>query len=332
MKNVTALLLILLVLAWAAWMSSAAPIQPGYAPQASYAGANGGQNIPQPPPEGAGPAAFLEYANQLQTATAAPMVQATQQARMTAAMMEQRIYTDGLTATAAFALTQHSVDLTATSVAQTATVQFMQTETARQAEQATQTVTAQIAATRLAQTQIAPLIQAKVEAEQKLANTRTQMFYLLAVVVAFVALFALVQYKEYLDDRRTKRADESAVKRVVPREGASPLFITRDEKILDPDKAFFPDVAQPAPTIEAQERVTQRAQAIQMADRVARGLAASPGTHTQNYLTNLATQLSGGGNPSAPQLPPQINVLSTPPAYADDVENRLLLGGEGSPA
>jgi hypothetical protein len=228
-------------------------------------------------------------------------------------------------------LTQHSVDLTATSVAQTATVQFMQTETAHLAEQATQTATAQIAATSLAQTQIAPLIQAKVDAERKLANTRTQMFYLLAVVVAFASLFALVQYKEYLDDRRTKRADESAVKRVVPREGASPLFITRDEKILDPDKAFYPDVAQPAPSLEVQERVTQRAQAIQMADRVARGLAASPGTHTQNYLTNLATQLNGGGG-TPPQLPPQINVLSTPPAYADDVENRLLLGGEGSPA
>lgn len=332
MKQITAVLLIIIVLAWAAWMSSAAPLQPGYTSQAWEAVPNGGANIPQPPPAGAGPAAFQEYAYALQTATAYPMAQATQQAQMTAAVMEQRIFTDGLTATAAFALTQQSADLTAIAVAQTATVQAAQTETAYQNAQATQTATAQIAATSLAQTQIAPLIQAQAEAERKTAATRELMFYLLAGVAAVGFLFAVVQYKEHLDDRRTTRQDESTMKRVVRREGASPILITKDERVIDPDKAFYPDASLPAPTIEAQERVTQRAQAIQMADRVARGLSAAPGTHMQNYLANLATQLNGGTGATMPQLPPQINVLGAPPPYAEDVENRLLLEGEGRPA
>ncbi len=332
MKQITAVLLIIIVLAWAAWMSTAAPLQPGYSAQDNFSAPTGEKSGMQPPPEGAGPAAFLEYANQLQTATALPMVQATQQAQMTAAFLEQQIFTDGLTATAAFAATYQSVSLTATSVAQTATVQVAQTETARQDEQATQTATAQIAATSLAQTQIAPFILAQAEAERQTAKTRQWMFYLLAVVVGLVALFVVVQYREYLDDRRTKRADESTMKRVVPREGASPILITKDERVIDPDKAFYPDASLPAPSAEAQERVTQRAQAIQMADRVARGLSAAPGTHTQNYLANLATQLNGGGGHHVPQLPPQINYLPTPPPYAEAVENTLLLEGEGSPA
>ena len=331
MKNAPALLLIVAVLAWAGWMSSTAPLQPGNVPQDSFSLPDGENHIPQPPPAGAGPAAFQEYANQLQTATAAPRVQATQQAQMTAAFLEQQILTDGLTATAAFALTQQSVSLTASSVAQTSTIQAAQTETARQNEQATQTATAERAATSLAQTQIAPLIRAQAEAERKEAATRELMFYLLAVVVGLGTLFAIVQYREYLDDRHTKRRDESTMKRVVKREGASPIFITPDERIIDPDKAFFPDASLPAPTVELQERTTQRAQAIQMADRVARGMAAAPGTHMQNYLANLATQLNGGGG-NVPQLPPQINVLDKPPAYADEVENRLLLETEGRPA
>lgn len=331
MKNLSAGVLILVVFGWAIWMSVRSPLTSG-APASSGQGVltPGSGNLPQPPPEWAGPAAFLEYANQLLTATAEPIVRATQQAQMTASVMEQRIYTDGLTATAASALTQQSVNWTATSVAQTATAEYARTETARLNDQATQTATAEIAATSLAQTQIAPLIQAQAEAERKQANLRELMFYLLAVGTGFGALFAIVQYKEYLDDRRTKRADESAVKRFIPRDGASPLFISRDEKIYDPDKAFGSDITQPAPSLEHQERVTQRTQAIQMAREVAKVIAAAPGTHTQNYLTNLAAQMNGGSTAAVRQLPPEINLLDAPPAYADEVENRLLLEGEGS--
>jgi hypothetical protein len=328
MKKLGAFALILMAFAWAFWMSSSS--RPLPTPANSSGGDFPEPGIPQPPLPGAGPAAYLEYANQLQTATAAPAVRATHQAQMTAAEMEQRIFTDGLTATAASALTQQSVNLTATPVAQTATAQFAGTATMQAYDHATQTATAGLAATSLAQTQIAPLIQAQAEAERTQSYTRVVLIGLFAVAMTIAFLFVVVQYKEYLDDRQTKRRDESIIKRVVPREGASPLYFNEKGEPIDVEKAFFPNAAQPAPSIEHQERVTQRAQAIQMAREVAKVVAAAPGTHTQNYLANLAAQLNGGNSQTLRQLPPEINVLDRPPAYAEEVENRLLLESEGN--
>ena len=327
MKKFGAFVLIILAFGWAFWMSAQTPKreEPPGGNANDWLSPEG--SIPRPP-DGGGPAAFLEYAYQLQTATAEPMLRATQQAEMSSAVLEQRIFTDGLTATSAYALTQQSVNLTATPVSQTATARYEGTQQANFDQQLAQTKTAGIAATSLAQTQIAPLIQAQAEAERKQANVREMMFYLFAVVSAIVFLLIIIQYKEYLDDRRTNRSDTSAVKRVVQREGASPLFITRDEKVIDPDKAFYPDATEPAPSIEHQERVTQRTQAIKMAHEVARGLAASPGTHTQNYLANLAAQWTGANSQSLRQLPPEIKVLDTPPPYAGDVENQAIEDGE----
>lgn len=333
MKNLFALTLITLFVGWAVWMSAHAPLPGKTNAEADYPpNLTNIEAIPQPPAENSGPAAYLAYGYELQTLTAEPLAQATQKAQMTAFVLEQKIFTDSLTATAASAATQQSLNLTATPIAQTATARVEATAQTLLKEQATQTATAGLAATQLAQTQIAPLIRAQADAARQQGVTQIILSGILAVASAILVLVAVVHYKEYLDDRRTKRRDESIRARVIPREGASPLFVTVDEKPLDPDKAFHVDITRPAPSLQHQERVTQRAQTVQLARAFAQALSAAPGTHTANFLASLA-QLTSPGEPAASQpklLTPELRVLDAPPPYAEGVESQLLIEVEGA--
>ncbi len=336
MKPFVAFALIVLAFFGAFYMSAHFAV-PGENLSAPLAPETDAFPVPEPP-LGGGPAAYREYADQLATSTARPLVEATQHAQQTGQALEQHIYVDALTTTAGVAMTQQSLNQTATPLVLTATRQAQDTRTAQESTQQvfvllsiTQTGVAAHTATSLVQTQIAPVIQAQAEAARTLANTRWAWLLFAAVSSALVFLFFVVQYKEYLDDRRVKRNDESVRTRLVHREGASPLFVTKDERLLDPDKAFFPDASKPAPSTEHQERVTQRAQTVQLAREFAKALSAAPGTHTANYLANLAHLNNPPGSadalPSA--LTPEIRFLAQPPAYAEEVESRLLMESEG---
>lgn len=261
------------------------------------------------------PDALREQAAALETQQAAPAFAATQQAAQTQQAFDRQIYLDNLTATAnaqAEATRQAFVDAQATQ-------QAAATQQAEATLEAAATATAQATGTQLALTQTAYRIQEEAKAEQVKAWNQLIWSGLAAVVCAGLFLVGVRLLDEYLQDRKTKRQNESIRARVIPREGASPLFITQDERPIDPDKAFHPDATQPAPSVEYQERVTQRAQAVQLAGHVAKALAAAPGTHTANYLASLMQT-----GQSTPQLPAQVNFLTQPPAYAEEVEAQLL--------
>lgn len=265
------------------------------------------------------PDVLREQAAALETQQAQPYVMATQAAEQTAQAYDRQVYADNLTATAVTNVqaTQHA-EQTAIAQAQM-TLAAVNTQQAEATQIAAVTATAQATGTQIALTQEAFRIQEQAKAEQVKAWNRLVWTGLAAVIVGVAAVIGVRLFDEYLQDRRTKRQDDSIRARIIPREGASPIFVTKDERPIDPDKAFHPDATQPAPSVEAQEKVTQRAQAVQLAGHVARAMAAAPGTHTANYLASLMQTGQG-----TPQLPAQVNFLETPPAYAEDLEAKLL--------
>lgn len=265
------------------------------------------------------PDVLREQAAALETQQAQPYVLATQAAAQTQTAYDRQLYADSLTATASAnaQATQHA-EQTAIAQAQM-TLAAVNTQQAEATQIAAVTATAQATGTQIAMTQEAFRIQEQAKAEQVKAWNRLIWTGLAAVVLAVIVVIGVRLFDEYLQDRRTKRQDESIRARLIPREGQSPLFVTKDERPLDPDKAFHPDVTQPAPSVEHQERVTQRAQAVQLAGHVAKALSAAPGTHTANYLASLMQQQNG-----TPQLPAQVNFLEQPPAYAEELEAQLL--------
>lgn len=265
------------------------------------------------------PDVLREQAAALETQQAQPYVLATQAAQETQQAFDRQLYADSLTATAVAnaQATQHA-EQTAIAQAQM-TLAAVNTQQAEATQIAAVTATAQATNTQIAMTQEAFRIQETAKAEQVKAWNKMLWTGILAVVLGIGAVIGVRLFDEYLQDRRTKRQDESIRARIIPRDGASPLFVTKDERPIDPDKAFHPDATQPAPSIEHQERVTQRAQAVQLAGHVAKALSAAPGTHTANYLASLMQTGQG-----TPQLPAQVNFLEQPPSYADELEAQLL--------
>lgn len=264
------------------------------------------------------PDVLREQAAALETQQAQPYVLATQAAQETQQAFDRQLYADSLTATAsANAQATQSAESTAIAQAQM-TLAAVNTQQAEATQIAAVTATAQATNTQIALTQTAYRIQEQAKAEQVKAWNKLAWTGILAVVLAVGIIIGVRLFDEYLQDRRTKRQTESIRGRVIPREGASPLVITTDERIINPDLAFYPDATQPAPSVEHQEKVTQRAQAVQLAGHVARAMSAAPGTHTANYLASLMQTGQG-----TPQLPAQVNVLETPPSYAADLEAQL---------
>lgn len=265
------------------------------------------------------PDVLREQAAALETQQAQPYVLATQQAAQTQTAYDRQLYADSLTATASAnaEATQHA-EQTAIAQAQM-TLAAVNTQQAEATQIAAVTATAQATNTQIAMTQEAFRIQETAKAEQVKAWNKMLWTGILAVVLGIGAVIGVRLLDEYLQDRRTKRQTEAIRGRVIPREGASPLIMSPDgTRPFDPDLAYQADITQPAPSIEVQERITQRNQAVKMAGNVAKAMSAAPGTHTANYLASLMQTGQG-----TPQLPAQVNVLETPPSYAADLEAQL---------
>lgn len=267
------------------------------------------------------PEALREQASALETQQAAPYAIMTQEAEMTAIAFDRQLYMDNLTATAgAQMLATQAAQATAVAQAQM-TVAAQQTQQAEATQQAQATATQQAESTQIALTQEAFRIQQEAEAERVKAWNRLLWGGLATFALAMLFLAGVRVFDEYLQDRREKRKSESIRARMFPREGASPLFITQDERPIDPDRAFYPDASKPAPNDETQERVTQRAQSVQLAREFGRALGAAPGHGVEKYLAAMA---QGAGLTGQAQLPPRIDVLDAPPVYAEEVEAKLI--------
>lgn len=276
--------------------------------------------LSQRAPLGDGPASLRAIASDLETRTAAPQLAATEQARATQRAFDQAIYADALTATAGADAALFQQAQTATARAETATIRAGLTRQAEATQQALGTATAGAQATAVALTQTAEFIRAGAEAARIRELNRLVYAFAGAALLAVVFLGGVILFREYLDDRRTHRTLASIRGRILRREGGSPLFVTADERVIDPDRAFYPDAMKPAPNDDTQERVTHRAQTVQLAREFGKALAAAPGSGTEKYLAALAA----GAAPGQAQLPPHVTVLESRPDYAEEVETKLI--------